>query len=685
MTFPLVSVLPDGLAEHGGFAHADALQNVWILWHNTEALLHSPTELFETNCFHPRRNTLAYFHHMLGLAPVSVPLLAVLRKPVLTHNVLLLTSFVLCGYAVFLLVRSMTGCWWGGVFAGIAFAFSSFRMGRMQHLQYLAADPWWALGMLGCHYFTIRRDWRWGVLALVSLLMAMGANSYYALFGSVLLPLFVLVRFWLGPRVRRRAVVACLVGTAALLGCVVLLQTPYLRLRREMGLERASEHVAEGSADLTDYLAPAPGNKLYARHLYRRSSWDGGLFPGFLAVIFGALAIGRVRRAERGWVRAFSVCLLAAFLLSLGPAIRWQGLALMPGPHRMLAAVVPPYRAARVPAEYGMFVQFFLSVLAGIGLAAWLRRWADPVRRWLAVAIAAGAVAECACVPIPFAVVPTRDNAGPAYKWLAQQPRAVIAEIPCGTDQLDGYHMYLSTAHGHRMVNGYGGFEPPERAALRVLLNAFPSAGSVEALRWLGVRYVVLRSGVSARPMGMLPPGVREAARFPDDVVLELPSAEYRATGASSCDPLDRSRVAEIRASENAAEAGLAHDADLDTVWGTRGSQRAGMWIEIALRRSVTLCGIRLHGGRKPGDFPRQCRVDGLVDGSWATLASGHDWVGVLRSCFERPADPVYTIRFAPTRVSRLRITQTARQFPYRWSIAELELLQPERPAPAEP
>jgi len=673
MAFPLACVLPDGLPEMDGFANADALQNVWLLSHNAYAVLHHPADILNTNCFYPRRNTLAYFHHMLGLAPVSVPLLVVLRNPVLVYNVMLLSSFVLCGYAAALLLHSMTGSWLGGIFAGVVFAFSSFRMGRVQHLQYLAADPWWAFGVLGVHGFLTHRNWRWGLFAFFSFLVAMGANSYYALFGSAVLSVFVCACAALAWCGGRRAALVC--GTIALLACVAVLQVPYLRLRKEMGLKRREADVVEGSADLTDYLAPAPGNKLYGSRLFRRSSWDGGLFPGFLAIIFAAWA---KRSKEQRRLYPFAVCLLVAFLLSLGPSIRWCGHPLMPGAHRLIAAVFSPYASARVPAEYGTFVQFFLCVLAGVGLAAWLRTQPASRRVWLGLVVIAAAVAEYACFPMPFVRVPTRDDLPPVYAWLSRQPRSVIAEVPAGTDRLDGYYMYLSVYHRHRMVNGYGGFEPPERGALRVLLNDFPAENSIEAMQWLGVRYVIFHGAVRRPRTDGLPSGVRVLRGFGDDFVFAL-DGETRKAPAPPYVLLGRALVAKLRASENTKTASLACDGDVNTIWTSAGTQHAGMWFEITLREPATICGIRFHGGRRPGDFPRECRVESVTPRGAKRLAEGSDWVGVLQSCFSHPRDPTCTMRFPAAYVSRLRITVTARKFPYRWSIAELELLGPSR------
>ena len=52
--------------------------------------------------------------------------------------------------------------------------------------------------------------------------------------------------------------------------------------------------------------------------------------------------------------------------------------------------------------------------------------------------------------------------------------------------------MYWSTVHWQPLVNGYSGFSPPDYAETATRLEKFPDDRSVDRLRRLNVRYIVV-------------------------------------------------------------------------------------------------------------------------------------------------------------------------------------------------
>jgi hypothetical protein len=89
------------------------------------------------------------------------------------------------------------------------------------------------------------------------------------------------------------------------------------------------------------------------------------------------------------------------------------------------------------------------------------------------------------------------DRPAEVYRWLAQQPRSVVAEAPFArADQLhsisDGLYMFNSTWHWQPLVNGYSGFFPPTFVELSGETESFPDERSIAYLKGRGVDFLVI-------------------------------------------------------------------------------------------------------------------------------------------------------------------------------------------------
>jgi hypothetical protein len=113
-----------------------------------------------------------------------------------------------------------------------------------------------------------------------------------------------------------------------------------------------------------------------------------------------------------------------------------------------------------------------------------------------AVAVAIWAVLLLEYWVAPLALVPYLNKPPPLYKWLAQQPRALVAEFPMPLPQTlpgdEARYAYMSTFHWMPLVNGYSGYYPRSYITRLVRLRGFPNAISVERLRHEGVQYLIV-------------------------------------------------------------------------------------------------------------------------------------------------------------------------------------------------
>src|SRR5258705_7808838 len=91
-SWPLPLHLMHGVAHDPG----DPILNAWILWWTTKAVPLT-AHWWNAPMFYPSLGTFAFSEHLLGLAPITAPIIALTGHPTLAYNVALLASYVLSG------------------------------------------------------------------------------------------------------------------------------------------------------------------------------------------------------------------------------------------------------------------------------------------------------------------------------------------------------------------------------------------------------------------------------------------------------------------------------------------------------------------------------------------------------------------------------------------------------------
>jgi hypothetical protein len=131
------------------------------------------------------------------------------------------------------------------------------------------------------------------------------------------------------------------------------------------------------------------------------------------------------------------------------------------------------FRAIRVPARGMVLFHLALAVLAAWGLSILRRRVGNAKERagFVAAALALTAI-EYRAAPIDFPAVEPRP--APVYRWLAGVPvPGAVLEWPIGFDW-DAEHVFRSTTHWKKLINGYSGFAPRHYDELKNLLQESP-------------------------------------------------------------------------------------------------------------------------------------------------------------------------------------------------------------------
>lgn len=506
----------------------DPFINTWILdwdWYGT---LHQPLHLFQANTFYPAKDSLAFSEHLYGIAVLLFPLRAAGMEPLTAHNVALIAGFAFSGFAAYLLGVSLTGSTWGGIAAGVFYAFVPFRFTQITHLQHVWGG-WLPMMLVALLHYARRPGWGRAALFGAAFLMNGLSNVHWFLFGSIVIVLSVpiVVR----PRDWTRLLAAIAVAMVLLAPFLV----PYQTVAKLYGMHRSWEEAMESSARPRDWLNAGVHTILYRRFADPAVNPELWLFPGILGIAGAAAGVFAARRDRRGLALAL-LWLSVGFLGSLGLHTFF---------HRFLYSHVPGFQAIRVPARWANIAYAGMSMLIAFAVA-WLARR----RRWAAALVAAAFVFELRAAPIRWYLSP--PAAPPAHRWLATQPVNALAELPLDASAKEYWYTRWSTAHHRRMVNGASGFAPPMYQRL-VQLWSEPEIGErfVGELKSIGVDTLLLH-GEHAR--------ARERAWL--------------------CRELQAGRIFFVRR--------FAHDIDGDWVFSLKSGRRSAPELEAFLRGERT-------------------------------------------------------------------------------------------------
>ena len=464
--------------------HEDVFFNMWRLGWFAHALAKSPDHLLDGNIFYPEPRTLTYSDAMIVESVLAAPLLWTGVQPVLVHNLMLLGGIVLSASGIFMLAAKLTGNRAAGVTAGIVFAFVPYRFDHYMHLelQWTVWIPWafWAL-----HRTFETGAIRDGVILGLFVTLQFLSSIYYGLFLGTLLVVCALFLL-LGSRrneIRSRIVALVLAGvTTAVL--IVPYAIPYAETRRSLGA-RPEEQIVMFSARPSSYRAATETNYLYGDGSARMGRGERRLFPGLLPMLLAI--VGLLLYPPTDQALMYLIGLAVAFEMSFG----LKGYIFS-----FLYQHIPGFDGLRAPARLGIFVIFFLGVLAAYGHAALAKSLGKRFPQALTVAIAAVLLLEYWVAPLPLVPYPT--TAAPLYSWLAKQPLGVVAEFPMPqpyeSPAHDSRFEYLSTFHYMPLINGYSGYYPDSYLTRLERLRRMPDDTALQTLVGAGVRYVIIHT-----------------------------------------------------------------------------------------------------------------------------------------------------------------------------------------------
>jgi hypothetical protein len=526
MTWPLVTRMDHQLVGQVG----DNIYFVWMIGWFQKSLfdLHvNPFNVWFLN--YPEGWNLAYTEITPAQLLLSVPFTLV-ASPTFAYNAAHLLSFILSGLIMSLWVRRLTGSTCASLLAGTAYAFLPFHFAHflIGHLN-LSGLQWFPLFFWGFFDLLLIDPIKaeshspskllWPAILKTGVGLGLIAlTSQYYLYMTILIAAFIwaVYVFAINRRIlrERKFWVGWLAAGLIALPLIAVAVAPYVSLAGQGGLpDRELGIVRPYSAGLSDFLLPSTDHFLWGSWVgthFNRDMWvEGTLYVGLVSIILAVFAW--IKRRETNWKNLLVLMLAGgalAILLAMGTDLHWNGAPVeiatpaflhglyakptmpIPLPGLLLFKYFPFYAKLRALMRFGVFVLLFICTAAGLGAAEVLKQ-VSP--RWK-FAAAAGLI-----FLVLFDFYP-----GPYTEFTSVQPRAVdtwltsqpgdgaVAQMPFSIAE-DQEQTYYTLVHGKPYIGGFfNAFPPAQYKRIKPVLMNFPDAESVQLLRELKVRWILV-------------------------------------------------------------------------------------------------------------------------------------------------------------------------------------------------
>ncbi|WP_245854422.1 hypothetical protein [Micromonospora wenchangensis] len=497
----------------------DPSLQAWQMAWSGHALRTNPGQLFQSNTFFPEPWSFAFSDMLLGYAPAGLlgtgPDAAVLR-----YNIMFVLAHAMATFGAYVLARQLGAGRIGSAVAGVSYTYAPWLLAQAGHLHIVSNGgiPL-ALAMLARgHGWSLRHGYRperrrvgWAyagwVVAAWQLSLGFGIGLVFAYVLALTLLVSAVVWFWRRRRVRRpfgrRLFVADLVGGLLFAAVGALLAVPYFKVAElHPNAERTLGDIGVYSPPASGFFtAPAESWIWGGLHEGARAAlpWhpEMTLLPGF---VLYALAAGGLFFSV--WRLRHRLLMLAGVVVTMVLAM---GTRFFDGTftYAPLFEHLPGFNGLRTPGRMMLWTTLLLGLLAAGAVSAFARR----VREISADRVPARPSPWLRAVTLlPLLLVLVEGLNDTPHPVVPEQPVAMrtvegpLLVLPSGQNQ-DQPVMLWSTTRFQQVVNGGSGFTPKQLDDVRRVSAAFPDQTSVDYLRTLGVRnVVVLRDQIVGTP-----------------------------------------------------------------------------------------------------------------------------------------------------------------------------------------
>ncbi len=476
ITYPLILNFSSVFA---GFEYSDAYEDARHIWWFTYALRQGQSLFFQPLLAYPhgmegvtlQANLLQYFPAWLFAFVMPLPA---------AHNLHMLLTMALNGWAMYLLAHALIGKRRPALIAGVIFMAFPTMQGHLAaaHSGLIVQWPFalYGLALLRLESLPERR-WQPGSLLFTTVCFVLAALGHTLQIVWALLPLTVFFAIRWGVRrcwnALRHMIIACVLALFVL-GLYLL-----------PAFSSAVTYADEGgsvrySADLLAPFTPSFFHPLYGQMEYTHRVLginidEGAAFVGIIGGMLAAIGLWHFRQA-RGWL----VLALVAYGLSLGPLLKVFDQPVSFGVDGYSSHIVLPwallqdlpiFNLVRTPGRFNFVLALCIAVLAGWGASWLLERYVRNQNfRWTATLVGIGLILfdyqtffplPTTSAEIPAAITELRDR---------EDVRAVM-DVPWDNLVSAKSGLYLQTAHQHPLIAGQVTRRTPVSPALLTILE----------------------------------------------------------------------------------------------------------------------------------------------------------------------------------------------------------------------
>lgn len=375
-------------------------------------------------------------------------------------------SFILSGYATFLLVKYITSNIEAAFISGLIFMFCPYHFAHaLGHLSLLNIEwiPFYVLFLLKTLKESKIKD---AIYALIFLFLTAMSSIYYLCYLFIFTLFYAIYRIWSGLGARN-----ILKSISLIIIPFGVAYSPFLYLMLKELIQAKSNYVYMGgfleySADLLAFFTPSIFHPIFKDLLLQFTTKyyvyyaESIVFAGYTVLLLTILAVLKIKIND---VKFWALSSLVFFILCLGPVLHVNGdykfpfmghSILIPLPYAVLMHI-PIFSIMHVPSRWDIMLMLSLSVLSGYG-CKYIFNYVDKIhntrkKNILFILICSMVLFEYLSVPYP---ITSSANVPSFYEQIGNEKKD-YAILELGNVAFNSKYMYYQTIHNKKLINGY--------------------------------------------------------------------------------------------------------------------------------------------------------------------------------------------------------------------------------------
>lgn len=480
--------------------HPDVLGWVYVYAWNAHILTTNPGDYFNANIYYPNKNTLAYNSFSLTNGLIAMPINLIFHNPVLAYNFLILFSYVMSAFAMYLLTNYFLKNGTIAFISGLMFICTWFNYVRIQDVIIISSE-WIPLSLLYLFKFFNDRKPKYIFMVLLFYLLQALTEWYSAIFLAYTLGLCILLNVISKGMEAINKKNLFLFITIFILAFAILypFAAPYFENKSQfLDFKRTKDDALWKAFYLDDYLIPKDKIR-YIQYAF------------FLFLLFIPLKLKTLKTDIRQIKTAkyfFIILTFLSFIISLGPKLKafskvWN----IPLPYSFLFDYAPGFEITRDPRRFEILFILSISFLTSLALHLLIEKIKNTnlKKSIMAIFIIASLMSYTSITNFNsmFQYVPTTDKnkIHEIYKWLASLDKNISIyqaaytsngfEKP-GNSFREAVFSYYSVFHWKKTVNGLTWWIPPSYQKLTYMKEQLPSKVFLDELRRIKTDYIII-------------------------------------------------------------------------------------------------------------------------------------------------------------------------------------------------